>query len=366
MLSRATRIQLLAFVVIALLGITYVAVRYVGIARWLGASGYTVKADFAQGGGIFTNAEVDYRGVPVGRVGDLRLTASGIQVDLDITSGTHIPKDVEAVVADRSVIGEQYVDLRPRHHDGPYLEDGSVIAEHDTGLPPPIQDLLLSSDELFHSVPIASLRTTVDELYNATRGISTSLRQLITSSSAFFSTADTYLPQTIDLITTSKTVLATQNAQSATIEQYAANLALIGQQLKDSNGDISKVLAGTSASVTQVTDLFDQIHGSLHSLLSNLLTTSRVFLEQKNGVHEILSQLPVAITIGGTVTTSQGFNVGLVPTFFDPLPCTTGYGGTPVRSGLNTKGNPPVNTSAGCTAPISSGKDIRGSQNAPK
>src|SRR2546423_3202665 len=121
MLSRTVRIQVVLFLVIALGGVTYVAIRYVGLQRYIGGSGYTVQAEFADAGGIFTNAEVDYRGVPIGRVGDMRLTKDGIEVDLDITSSTKIPSDTEAVVADRSVIGEQYVDLRPRTSTGPYL-----------------------------------------------------------------------------------------------------------------------------------------------------------------------------------------------------------------------------------------------------
>ena len=44
------------------------------------------KPELATSGGIFTNAEVTYRGVPVGRVGDMSLTSDGIEVDLLIDS----------------------------------------------------------------------------------------------------------------------------------------------------------------------------------------------------------------------------------------------------------------------------------------
>ncbi|MBN9620416.1 MAG: MCE family protein, partial [Actinobacteria bacterium] len=332
MLSRGVRVQLALFVVIALLGVGYLGIRYVGIDRWIGATGYTVKVDLAQGGGIFTNAEVTYRGVPVGRVGAMRLTVSGIQINLDITIDHKIPSDVQAVVADRSVIGEQYVDLQPRTTDGPYLKDGSVIAEQDTTLPPPVQDLLLGTDQLVHSVPIGALQTTIGELYNATQNISSSLQTLITSGSAFFKTAQDNLPQTIALIQDAKTVLATQNQQSDQIKQLAGNLKLIGDQLKSSDGDISKVLAGTAPAANEVTGLISDVNTSLGQLLNSLLTTSVVFLSQKDGVRAVLAQYPVAVSIGGLVTTPQGINVGLVPTFFDPMPCTSGYGGTAVRT----------------------------------
>ena len=44
-----------------------------GWATRLFGDGYVVTADFAESGGIFTNAEVTYRGVAVGRVDRLRL-----------------------------------------------------------------------------------------------------------------------------------------------------------------------------------------------------------------------------------------------------------------------------------------------------
>jgi phospholipid/cholesterol/gamma-HCH transport system substrate-binding protein len=366
MLTRTVRIQLLAFVAIALLGVTYVAIRYVGLASWFGNGGYTVRLELPYSGGIFTNAEVTYRGVPVGRVGNMRLTARGIEVDLHVTSGRKIPSDLTAVVADRSVIGEQYVDLIPHTSAAPYLAAGSIITEQHTQLPPPIQDLLLSTDQLAHSVPIGSLQTVVTELYAATRNAGPELQRLIVASKAFFTTAYQHLPQTIDLVQSGRTVLAGQNAESAAIKSFSANLALIGAQLRTSNGDITKILDDSAPALNQVTALVGQLHGSLGALLSNLFVTSDVFLARKDSVQQLLVGLPVAITAGGSILTPNGLNVGVVPTFFDPLPCTAGYQATKVRPGLQAGPGAPLNTAAGCRASAGSGIDVRGAQNAPR
>ncbi|SHF82438.1 phospholipid/cholesterol/gamma-HCH transport system substrate-binding protein [Jatrophihabitans endophyticus] len=364
MLARTTKFQVLAFAVIAVIGVAYLGVRYVGVARWVGAAGYTVRVDLPAAGGIFSNAEITYRGVAVGRVGDMRLTRTGIQVDADITADDDIPADVEAVVANRSVIGEQYLDLRPRRQTGPYLRDGSVIHARDTALPPPVEDVLLSTDRFARSVPLGSLQTVVDELYLATQGSGQDLQSLITTSKQFFGAADHALPQTIDLITTSKTVLASQQRESQSIKTFGANLARIGAQLRRSDGDIRTVLGRAQSSLAQANALIDDIKGSAHGLLSNLLTTSQVFLANKDGLRELLVKLPVAVTAGGSVITPNGINVGLVPTFFDPLPCTAGYGGTTPRTGLDTTGNPALNLRAGCRA-AGSDQVVRGSRNAP-
>ena len=76
-------------------------------------------AHFAESGGIFTGAEVSYRGVTVGQVSDMKLTDKGVDVVLNIEK-THkdIPEKTKALVANRSAVGEQFVDLQPTTKDG--------------------------------------------------------------------------------------------------------------------------------------------------------------------------------------------------------------------------------------------------------
>lgn len=58
--------------------------------------------------------------------------------------------------------------------------------------------------------------------------------------------------------------------------------------------------------------------------------------------------------------------LGLAVTFFKPLPCTDGYGGTRYRTGLDLGTAPALNTGASCTAPAASGVNVRGSAHAPR
>jgi phospholipid/cholesterol/gamma-HCH transport system substrate-binding protein len=367
MLRSTVRIQVAVFVVVALLGIGYVGIAYLGAPQWFGSGAYTVHLDLADTGGLYTNAAVSYRGVQIGKVSDLRLTTDGVQADLDITATTPLPADSHATVADGSVIGEQYVDLTADNSDGPYLTAGATIPRARTTLPPPVQDLLGSSEQLFASVPVTSLRTVVDELYTATNGVGPSLRQLITSSDTFFSTASGDIDNTTSLIGNASTVLATQQAESGQIGQFSANLALIGAQLKDANGDISQVLATAAPAADQVSGLVTSLNsaGTLTTLLASLLTTSTVLAQGQDGLRTVLVQLPVDVSIGNATITPQGINVGLVPTFFDPPPCTNGYGATTKRPGSVTTAGPPLNTAAGCVAPPGTGQDERGTQHAP-
>src|SRR4029453_11624666 len=108
-LTRMAKLQVLVFLVISALGISYVGLNYVGIAR----RDYVVHLDLARGGGIFVNAPVTYRGVPVGRVAAGARNGGGVRADLGLPRDVSVPADLRAVVGLRSAVGEQYVDLRP-------------------------------------------------------------------------------------------------------------------------------------------------------------------------------------------------------------------------------------------------------------
>src|SRR3546814_10712194 len=94
--------------------------------------------------------------------------------------------------------------------------------------------------------------------------------------------------------------------------------------------------------------------------MANLVTTAQIFGINSDGVEDALIRLPDAISAGYAVTNSQGLNLGLVQTYFDPLPCTSGYGTTEVRPGLESDPGKPLNTRAGCKLAPSSGANVRG------
>ena len=367
MLKRSTRIQVVVFAVIAVLVIGYTGLHYASLGRLFGLRGYyVVQLELANGGGIFPQADVTYRGVSVGRVGAVRLTPTGVEADLNISnSAPPIPADLQATVADLSAVGEQYVNLRPATGTGPYLTGGSVIPRRDTQLPLPVTTLLTSVNELATSVPLGELRTVLNELATGFAGTSPSLQALIDGQSRFIRASGAALTQTDTLIQDGQTVLSTQNAEAAAFRSFAASSRLFAQQLVSSDADLRRLFATGAPAAAQVSGLITDNTPTLGALIANLLTTSQITLTRGAALQETFSALPAAIAAGSTVITTKGARFGVALTFFNPLPCTAGYQGTKVRNGLDTSPGPPVNLGASCTSPASSGIDVRGSAHAP-
>jgi phospholipid/cholesterol/gamma-HCH transport system substrate-binding protein len=359
MLTFMTKTKVVVFVVIALFTTTFLAVHYVGLDRYYG--GYEVTVDMPEAGGLFENSEVTYRGVPVGRVESLQADRDGATAVVRIKRGSPaMSADVQARVVDRSAIGEQYLDLRGGSTDGEKLGEGAHLTLTAADLPPSIDGLLRSSRDMLDSVPSDDLNTVIDELDDFSRGNGANMARLLKTSTEFAKTADRNFLTTVSLIDNSGKVLATQERTAASFQSFSKDLDLLSHSLEDQNDDWRRLIEQTPASARQLDRLFSTVGQPLGQLMSNLVTTAQVFGANADGVKETMIKLPEGISITYAVMTSKGMKSGAQLSFFNPLPCTKGYESTEMRPGIDTSPGKPFNTNAGCTAPVSSGTNVRG------
>ncbi|WP_419995747.1 MCE family protein [Streptomyces boninensis] len=367
MLTLRTHLKNIAFIVLGLFVLAYIGMNYADLGRLVGAKNYyTVRVGMPETGGLFDHANVTYRGVDVGRVGKMKLTDSGVEAELQIRdSAPKIPADLTAKVANLSAVGEQYIDLAPRTDSGPYLTDGAYVPPQQTSAPPPVTDVLSSVNGLAASVDLESLRTVVDELGKGFAGRGQDLQILVDTGSEFIQAADKALPATTKLIVDAQTVLNTQAEESKAIKSFGTDAAALAAKLESSDTDLRKLIAQTPQAANQFTALLRETDPGFSVLLANLLTTSELLVTRQRGTEELMVRIPRIAANGNNTVSSKGVRFGMVTTFFKPLPCTAGYGGTAYRNGLETS---PVktNTSARCASGAGSGINVRGSQNAPR
>jgi len=365
-LRRSVKIQMVAFAVLAALGISYVSLSYIGLGQRIFGGTYTISADFADSGGIFTNAEVTYRGVQIGRVGALHLLRDGVRVDLVLREGApKIPTSAQAVVTDRSAVGEQYVDLRPAASSGPFLAAGSVIPRSQTTIPVSAQTLLVSLDLLVRSVDRTNLATVVDELGTAFAGRGPDLQALLDYGDQLLTAARAALPRTLRLIDDAGVVLATQQAEGSAIRGFSHSLALLTGQLRASDPDLRGVLASAPPAVDQIVGLINDNQTDLGILLANLVSVGQLTVRRTQLLREVLIAYPLVVIGGFTVAPDSSLHFGVVLNLNDPPVCVRGYESTPKRIPQDVA-NIPANTRAHCAEPPQSRTGIRGSQHAPR
>lgn len=365
MLTWSTRIKLLAFGLIAVVSVVFVGGKYAGLDRLFGPRGYVVTAELTDSGGIFRGSEVTYRGVTVGTVAALRLTSTGVDADLDIDEDAPpIPADTRAVVANRSAVGEQYLDLRPDGPDGPFLAHGSVIEASRTDAPVSPETMLTHVDRLIGSVNTRSLNTVVDEAYVAFADSGDDLQLLLDSAYEFTASARKNMPATRQLLSSARTVLDTQRRHADDLTRFAGGLKTISRQFAESDPDLRAVIDRAPQVADQVSRFIDVSGNDTAMLLANLLTTADVAAPRTDSTKQLLVNFSVIGAFARSVSKDERGQLGLVFDMFKPPTCTRGYEGTKQRPANDVSEVEP-NKDAYCAEPPGSPIAVRGAQNAP-
>ncbi|MGK5444733.1 MCE family protein [Micromonospora sp. URMC 105] len=327
MIGRTAKVQVLAFLLVSVLGVGYVGIKYVGLGDRLFGGSYVVHLDLARAGGIFSNAPVTYRGVPIGRVTKVALRDGGVRADLRLRRDVRVPDDLRAVVAQRSAVGEQYVDLRPERDSGPFLAGGSVIPADRTGVPLAPEQLLTNLDALVRSLDPDDLTVLITELGTAFEGNEQALERILDAGDLLLNEATARLPETLALIEDGRTVLTTQAESAEALRRWAAGLAQLAATVRAADPDLRRLLANGPPAGTELVALLRGLEPAVGTLLGNLVTVNGIAARRLPGIEQLLVVYPLAVAGGFTVAPGDGTaHFGLVVNANDPPPCTYGGG----------------------------------------
>ena len=348
-MTRRVRLQVIAFCLIAAVGVSHVAASYVGLGRLVGLTGYEVSVELPRTGGLFDNAEVTYRGVPVGRVEELVADRNGVTATLVITDkDTRIPRDLEALVRNRSAIGEQYLDLRPRTAGKPWLGDGDTVTAGEEQLPMQIDDLLTDLIAFNKSLPTEDLGTVVDELYAASLTAGDDLHTLLEASSDIVAEAEPRLDATTSLIQRSSEVLQTQADTADSLRSFSTDLSLLAQSLEASDGSVRRMLADGPSLAREMQEFIAEVGGPATKMIGRFLAIDEVLADHAGGLRTVLERVPTLVEVVDRVLGPDGIRFGLQTNFTDPPPCASGY--TQPHRGPEETTDVPLRTAAGCAS----------------
>jgi phospholipid/cholesterol/gamma-HCH transport system substrate-binding protein len=315
--NRSLIVRMVALVAVLLASFYYIAF---DVAGWrLGAQDFRVTVMMPQAGGIYTEADVTYRGVTVGRVVKLDLKPTGVAVVAEIVPGTKIPSHSVASVRELSAAGEQYLDFVPTTPGGPYLHPGSVVPASQTTIPVAIDKVLADTSSLLDSINPQQLTTVTNAFGTGFGGTGTDLRNIVVAGQALFKALQAASTSTIEVVVGGNTVLKGAVATDKAFGRFAAGLDKVSAQFKASNSDITSLLGNGVASEQQTSLLLDQSSGSLASLFDNAGTVSGVQLAERSEVQALFQVLPVFAGRIGTIVHGGSLHVELDYNTDDPV-----------------------------------------------
>jgi phospholipid/cholesterol/gamma-HCH transport system substrate-binding protein len=353
-------VRLIAFAVVGLLALAYLLFSVVGIKTFEG--NYRVAVEMPVTGGLFPGSQVTYRGVPVGTVSSIDVSANRgyVVANLDIHDGVHIPVTTKAVVADRSPAGEQYIDFEPYAASTRYLQDNSVIPPSQTVRPPSLSGLLNTVTAFSNSVNVNELRTVFNQLEIAFGGTGSALGRIIDNSAQLVASLEAVEPATIDLLRTGGQVLDTQAAHDGDLRRFSVSLRQLAGTLRSDDPQTVKLIDAALQTTQQVGPLLHTDAGNIGMLLVNLVTVGHLAVQRLPGLKALLVSLPGGLQALASGVHGKHVNFRLLT----ELGTACAYPNTRRRTPFDDHRGPPL-TNGYCLHPTSD-EQQRGSVYAPR
>jgi phospholipid/cholesterol/gamma-HCH transport system substrate-binding protein len=246
----------------------------------------TLYATFDDAQHLVSGHSVKVADVQVGTVIRISLVGHRARIRMSIADGHRIPRGTRAVIAQTSLLGENYVQLRfPAGFDparGPFLEDDAEIA--DTAVDPSMEQVTEQAIDALAAIETADVAAIIDALATGLGGKGEKLRTLL------------------DRLSSISATLAAERAQIAGIVDGFGRL---GRDLAGHAGDIGALigsLAGATRTLTEQRARFVDTLAAVTDLASAL--DEHLIDPHGDRLGQILTQLdPIAAALAANRAT---------------------------------------------------------------
>jgi len=366
MLTRFVKAQLALFAVLTLIALATLLVYYLRVPSLAGVGQYTLHADLPRSGGLYSSANVTYRGTTIGKVTAVEPTATGARVTMSIDSGFRIPADARADVHSVSAIGEQYLDLVATGESGQFLGDGQTVAAGT--IPSEIGPSLDQAQRGFAVLPKEKIDAMLTETSQAVAGLGPALQRLVDSSTNIAQGFRDNIDPVNDIIANSAPILDSQVNSGDAIERWSRNLNALAAQAAEQDRALRSGLQQAAPTADQLNAVFSGVREPLPQTLANVAVVADMLKRYNKGLEQGLVAIPEGATMleMGTIFPDEGLLHVSLTALGQPPSCLTGFlPASEWRSPADTS-TAPLESGLYCKIPQDfQGNAVRGARNYP-
>ncbi|WP_078293088.1 MlaD family protein [Mycobacterium sp. D16R24] len=271
--SRRAIVAIVGLICAFLLALCYVSA---------GALGYNpirptiaLHVQLPESGGLLAGQDVTLRGVHIGTVEAIQVADEGLLADIAINPSVHIPRDSAFQVSGLSPAGEQYLDIRPAHKDGPFLHDGDTVTMNQTAIPVQFYRLVTDAEGLLAQLDPAQLAAMTKEIGVGKEG-PRKLADILDGGVFLISTLDSVLPETIRLIRSSRTVLTMISDAGPKLRETGANVRDVVAGASRMEGGYRTLVGAGSRPLSALDSVITDNSDTMVQLLGNLTTVAQL------------------------------------------------------------------------------------------
>jgi phospholipid/cholesterol/gamma-HCH transport system substrate-binding protein len=289
---RFTKKQLANIAVVTVVGLIATGWAVFGLMHVRFDSPKTVRVLLASSGGALPGAEVTYLGVPIGRVSSAHLVPDALELTLAIRPKGPMPRELRAVVRQKTALGEPYVDLMPASPDAPPGDpDGAVVPKDRTEVPRSLDQLLEQADRILSNVQPRDL-TTLVEGGSALAGHEDDLKAITASGARIGDVLARRRAQLGDLLSSSATLVNAHDRHRDALASSLSSGARVADVFARHTQDLAQILA-TGADVGANGSAFlSRTRAAWPGVLAGLDASTHNLADRPTKTDEILTMVP--------------------------------------------------------------------------
>ncbi|MDT0202020.1 MCE family protein [Nocardioides sp. AE5] len=270
-----------------------------GVLWWRssGEEPIRVTADFADTTGLYVGNEVQYLGVPVGKVTAIEPAGTTMTVHLELDPGTEVPAEAGAVVMQSSLVTDRYVELGPVYTGGPTLASGAHIDADHTRSPANMDQIVASIDDLVLALDATTpggkdVGDLLEVAARAMDGNGARTREAIVAGEEALRTINANGADLTALTSNLATLAEAVAARDATLRSFSASITETSTVVAGQRQSITATLAALDSLVGTVDDFVATNREVLGTDLAQVLEVTRVIRSQQASLAEAFDTAP--------------------------------------------------------------------------
>ncbi|GGO93921.1 ABC transporter substrate-binding protein [Nocardioides phosphati] len=289
MLSR--RRLLVGVVLAVLVGALVVGFRGARDDRW------TVAAEFTDTTGLYVGNEVQYLGVPVGKITAIEPEGRVVRVEMVVDGDIEVPRKAVAEVLQSALLTDRYVALGPAYTGGPRLHSGATITAADTRSPISFDDLGKSIDQLVVALDRQGPGgRDIGDLLHVTAanldGNGKRIQRLITSSTAALASIDRKEPDLIAVAHNLRVLAHALAKRDAMVRRFTTNMSESSRVVAGQTESLDRTLSALSDLTTEVSSFIGKNRKVLTHDLGDVAAVTRTIRQQQGALARVFDYLP--------------------------------------------------------------------------
>ncbi|MGW5716587.1 MCE family protein [Amycolatopsis sp. NPDC003865] len=261
-----------------------------------------LTAYFAGAVGLYEGNSVRMLGVDMGTVTKIQPMGNQVKVEFEYDRSVAVPADAKALIVAPSLVSDRYVQLAPAYTGGPRISDGAVIGLDRTEVPLEVDQLAASLAKVSETLgpngvnKEGSLSNLLNTAAANVDGNGQALHDTITK---LGQAAGTLAGNKDDLFSTVENLgkfsqtLADSDKQ---VRGFESQLADVSGYLASEKDNLAATVQQLGTTLTSVQSFIDQNHERLKSNVDKLAGITKVLVDQRSSLAEILDVAPVGLS----------------------------------------------------------------------